>query len=762
MPAAYTAFVLMQFWYLWTPIEGAARTWKYDPQHAYWGDLALYANTLLDGQLALWNPFDRGGYPLYGDPQPGLLYPPNWPLFVWGMLTGGADYALVEVKVIAHWIFGAVGMHLFARRRGAVEPACYVGGTLFSFTSPTLRYGGSTLNWTFAWIPWILWATDRFAERPDLRRAIVLGSFVAMSLLAGAPAGFLFMLIVAIPFGIHLLWGRLRGSAGMIGVAALVSLLWLLPLVLSNLEQVPASVRATRDLTFITGTPFRLAHLMNLLIPKLGGENIYIGLAPLVGLGIAAGTQRLGTVRLFLAIAALGLLFALGKNTELLASVASLLPPFTLFRWAHRYLYVTNVALAAGAALGISYLCTLDDPERLRALARAATRVCLLITAILGIAWAVSVGAADKLFTGKNDALGLALISAVLGTWLVRAVCVSPRRQAYAWALAAFVAVDIWVANGHAHAEGPGLSPKPGDTTARDLMALELDGVRDLRYRIFDRDLIRFRAGTRLGVRDLGGYEDDPLGLSRYRAFLEMVSRNPATMGHANVRYYFHGARRPQLRIARRREFQPLQNNVYELREVAPAVMYVARPERVHSEEQAFAALSKITPGTGAVVEGEVALGPEGTAPAGTAAQGGPIVSGTMTVFEPNRVVAEIETPGPGLVVVAEAYYPAWTAEVDGEPAPILVANGMFRGVSVAGAGRHRIEMRLRPLRFWATLPGYLGACGLLLWTLWPRRRRARADEPVSGAAADEREPPASNGDPGAASRERRAPSGDP
>src|SRR5688572_23511115 len=79
MPTIYLAFTLIVFWQLWTPIEGARGFWRYDPRYEYWGDLIFQVDTLRDGIVAMWNPHDRGGFPLYGDPQPGLLYPGNWP-----------------------------------------------------------------------------------------------------------------------------------------------------------------------------------------------------------------------------------------------------------------------------------------------------------------------------------------------------------------------------------------------------------------------------------------------------------------------------------------------------------------------------------------------------------------------------------------------------------------------------------------------------------------------------------------------------------
>jgi uncharacterized membrane protein YfhO len=56
----------------------------------------------------------------------------------------------------------------------------------------------------------------------------------------------------------------------------------------------------------------------------------------------------------------------------------------------------------------------------------------------------------------------------------------------------------------------------------------------------------------------------------------------------------------------------------------------------------------------------------------------------------------EVDNKQPGILVVHEAYYPGWVAEIDGLPARILRTNVLFRGVEV-GEGRHHIVFRFEP-----------------------------------------------------------------
>lgn len=66
----------------------------------------------------------------------------------------------------------------------------------------------------------------------------------------------------------------------------------------------------------------------------------------------------------------------------------------------------------------------------------------------------------------------------------------------------------------------------------------------------------------------------------------------------------------------------------------------------------------------------------------------------------PNRIDLEIETPATAWLVLSEVWYPGWRAFLDGEPAPILRANYLFRAVQVP-PGRHQVLMVYQPLSFW-------------------------------------------------------------
>ena len=59
-------------------------------------------------------------------------------------------------------------------------------------------------------------------------------------------------------------------------------------------------------------------------------------------------------------------------------------------------------------------------------------------------------------------------------------------------------------------------------------------------------------------------------------------------------------------------------------------------------------------------------------------------------------MTVDVQAPRPGLLYLADTWFPGWTATVNGQPVPILVANYAFRAVPVP-AGRDVIQFTYWP-----------------------------------------------------------------
>jgi hypothetical protein len=67
--------------------------------------------------------------------------------------------------------------------------------------------------------------------------------------------------------------------------------------------------------------------------------------------------------------------------------------------------------------------------------------------------------------------------------------------------------------------------------------------------------------------------------------------------------------------------------------------------------------------------------------------------------YAPQRVELEARLQRPGIVVLADLFYPGWSLAIDGKPAPILRTNRLMRGAAVT-AGTHRLVFTYDPLSF--------------------------------------------------------------
>ena len=662
-----------------------------------------------------------------------MLYPLNWLLLGLAAVVG-AKWWLVAVKIVLHFWLAGVGMYAFLRRRGTPIAACYAAGVFFILTYPFSHAMFSALNWGMAWAPWILLAVEAWAERPRPATAATVALTIGMAVLTGAPAAVWYTMLVALPYAVWAVWRRagippvrrayLRAVAGSGAIAAGLLVALTIAQLHATLQLVSHTVRDQRDLAFIATTAFTPDDLFGMLVPRMPGEGPYLGIVAVFGIA-AALSLRPTTRHLVLAgVAVLGVLWAWGDVGPFLPTWASVALPFGLFRRAHRYLYVTMVPLAILGAEGLALLARLEAEE----LRRRAGRLILVAGAIGVIIFGCGVvvtATQPNRPEPLRDAFALAFASTVVATWVVHQLVVSRGKQRATFlALAALVlSCDLWFAR-HPVVE---LNFYPIPVTPRDGEVRRLAGV-PLDARIYDREFLKFRPGLRLGVRDLGGYEGDPLALSRYARFLAAAAEAPQLLGHANVRYLLEGGNKVTKKTSADLEaLRPVKPGVYEVKDVAPAVLWVDSASVVANGQKALEALRTAKPGTIAVREGPrlatVDYSPDSATPP---------VAGKLIELRLNSLVAEVDAPASGNVIINEAYYPGWEATVDGKPTEVYPVNGLFRGLSVTD-GHHRIELSYRaPLYLAGSLLSFaaLGACLMWIATDWRRQARlARSDK---------------------------------
>jgi uncharacterized membrane protein YfhO len=92
--------------------------------------------------------------------------------------------------------------------------------------------------------------------------------------------------------------------------------------------------------------------------------------------------------------------------------------------------------------------------------------------------------------------------------------------------------------------------------------------------------------------------------------------------------------------------------------------------------------------------------------------------------------VLEAESVGESYLVLAEAYYPGWSAEVDGKPVDVVPANHLIQAIRLA-PGKHAVRFSYRSrflgLGFAVAILAALVPVGIVLV------RRRRSQLPLQG-----------------------------
>jgi hypothetical protein len=740
------AVVLVMFWRLWTPLEGERRGFAWDARWEYWGDLQYQVQALVHGHLPLWNPFDRLGYPFHADPQTGTLYPLQWPLWLVSFAIGSAPWWLISVKVVAHLWLGSLGMYALCRRRRLPPAACYLAGIILLTSYPVLHNGFSAINWSFAWTPWLLLAIDAWAERPSPARGALVGGAAAMGLLAGGLPGWWYGLVVAIPWAIVEVViaaraarqggrGRDDAWAALIsaGVAAGLFLILCAAQLVATRALLPHTVRDRRGVDFIGTTVFSAIDVVGFFVPRMQGENTYLGLAPILWIGALLVVRPSARNLTLGGVFVLAALCAMGDRGPVLPALASIVPPFGFFRRAHRYLYVGVIPIGVLAAEGLAYLAALAD-DAARARLRRALATAAGVALVVCVAGFAVRGHTPWKPDQIRDAFGFGAASALVAgwtTWMVLGPDGAWRRRFVVIAVVA-TGLDLWVCRtGDIEKSMDAIPVAHHDQLAR---APDLP----LEHRIYDRGFLGFRPGTRLGVRDVGGYEGDPLALSRYEALRQAILRAPRDMAYAGVAHYFETG---GTAIRKSREdldvMKPAGRGAWTVAGAAPAVAWYDTAELAGDAPAALRATLAAAPGAKAVLEAPALDAAAKARAARVDAPATPRVVGRLEALDDDSLRATVDAPADGVVVVNEMYYPSgWSAWVDGKDAPIVPADGFARAVLV-GPGRHTIVMRYEAGGFvWlATLvPLGLVGIGLLVW--WERRRAGSGDDPAEDAAS--------------------------
>jgi hypothetical protein len=654
--------------------------------HFYPNMLHARAAVLAHGRGLLWNVYQNCGQPFAAMILTGLLYPPHTVFLA--LDPNLALHAILAVNLV----IGGIGAFWLSREVGADVVPAWCGALVFELC--TMLHA---TTWTpnvagpLAWWPATMACTERLVRVPGLRPAAGLALVLAVATLPGYPQEVLFacqllVLRAAWEVGTRRAARPLRANVRMIGalafalgVAGMLAGIQLLP----ALDVVRESVRnAPLAPGEITPTTTGWQSLRTALAFR-DSVSMPLALTPflVVGAGLLANRTR-RRAAFYLAAAVLFLLLSFGRRTPLFGLYLQL-PLATSFTQPVKFASMASFCLAVATALGLT---ALQTPLGRRSAWGA-----------FGVAVAALV--AVLLVAGALTSLEWMLVAtALLGVVAVASGVFAPRWGATVVAVAIVVQVIVapltaWMFVLHTdaplHVHVQLFARLRQRLTPQDRVYLIYDDPTAARFALMP------KSATLFGVPSIQDYE--PLVSRRYAGFLAVLETGRQTNDLAGVRYSkrLDGLTWRLLDLTAARYLvvdasirsTPLPSNltlvdhdasarVYENRGALPRARFVPAVEVVPDPSRL---LQRLAFGSDDLARIALADTPPTPTPGTREARG----RLRFVRDDPEDVVLHVKATAAGFLLLADQYFPAWRATVDGVPVPILRGNYAFRLVPV-------------------------------------------------------------------------------
>lgn len=702
-------------------------------------------------QLPFWAPWWGSGGPLLGNPQSAFFYPPNWLLYV------GDTRKLISWILVFHHLVAACGAFLLCRSWGLARLGALFAGCVYGF-SPILLVRTAeghlrTLS-VVSWCPWVFWALSGFLTGRRFS-GLWLVVLLALSIVAGHLQEVYYLILVLTgscvleacknvvrdracwksSLALLCKWCLIGATTGALAAAEL------LPMTV-YLSQAAIDSRLQRA---FVGTP-GLANCLQLMNPlALGGPEKYVGpgdyywetltsfglgaLAVSVFGALTAMDQRRRFPAIWLA-GGFGFLLAFGRRTPVGDFASAIVPGLSGVRCPGRWLFLPALTVSVLGGFGVDALlaaCKEGRADVRRQLRRAgfASAMLLILCGTLGVLGTVKDQSAAQ---ADHGTLGF------LENWqrlfhpvpLLALVCVAGlailasfwRGRANVFA-AALLLVPA--------AESSWLSRRifttfPAQALDRKNPLQGAIGQKLNDSRVLCRQPVLLdRDSMLLSLPKVQSYEPVPLRASlgflsvalrskfpiySFLGFLplDMVAASDSLLDALAVRFMVLAdddrppRPSPHWRLTRTlsipapgfgegRRYFSNRCWIWENTNPLPRAFVVGPVRAPGGPAKEKAELTYLDPRKEVLLERDVL--PPGPRQGYIPAQ--------MIQDTPNALTIEVETVLSGYLVLADTWYPGWSASVDGVPAEVFRANLAFRAVALPVPGKHKVVFTYYP-----------------------------------------------------------------
>jgi hypothetical protein len=655
------------------------------------------------GLIPFWDPFNNCGVPFLAQWNTMPLYPPS---LIYLLLP--LPWALSFFCLLHLW-FGGLGMFFLARKWTGDSFAAAFAGTAFCFSGLTLNllmWPSHTATWS--WMPWVVLAVES-AWREGGRKIFIAAIPGALQMLAGGPEIIAFTWLILFALWIQQLANNdfPRKAFWRFPVVAVLIAGMVAAQLFPFFDLVAHSQRQSGFADLRWSMPARgwVNYLVPMAFGRIMGEGIFFQIAQngqawtssyYLGLGtlwltlLAIWKCRNRRVYLLVAIAVLGVVFALGGNTPVLPMLRKLLPQLSFVTYPVKYLLLVTFIAPLLAAFSLAQMARQNIRKQMTALG-----IALLLLLVAVTIWAYQFPlpyslAHAALLNGLSRLAFLILTGAILFTLAGKS-----RSDFLKFAPLILILVAWLDVLTHEPVQNPTVPPDVYQANlAREKLAMnpqpDLGGSRVLvtskAYMDFIRLALRDPTNNFL-VKRLGYCGDCNLldAVPKVDGFFSLTTR-----WNNDLFSFIYGATN---------DFPHLDDFLGVSQMTAPDEIYHWQPR------QTF--LPLVTTGQRPIFADDAqtlyALGAsdfDGSKIVLLPPEAKPFVTVTNQTqarvlnakFETQRVEIQVEAVAPSLVVVAQSFYHDWSASVDGRNVPLLRANHAFQAIQIP-QGRHDIRL---------------------------------------------------------------------
>lgn len=733
-----------------------------------WG--VFWQQTVRNGELPLWNPYILGGHPILAESMPAVLSPIR---LLYVVLPAERAFAL---GIVLAFVLAGLFMFALLREIGRSRLASFIGSVAWALNSGFVMWYWRVPS-VFCWAPLVVLFMERSVRRDSWGDAfgggIVLGiAFLSGSIQAAAHIGFL-----CAAYGACLAWWQYTAHRGratarvavVLALGVLVSAAqWLPTLELMRLD-VYNSMQSRGTHASLRHTLLGIPCLITFLFPGLTGSTETYDL-----LKLADGTRGDFTGYIGVVPFTLALISAMGvreRRVRWLIGIIGAVVVITFFTPLVKYLYhrffiVAVFAASVLAAFGADMLIE-SSHEQVRIIRRTlATMVALcgvLAVGMLAVQWIVVVkhdalvAMAQRVVAGKTsyafayksewfqDRVAAfldhyRLLNTVFWLPILCVLCVAVlwwasvragvRRTALCVGLVLATVLDVTVLGRQLMPQidlqtyplrpsHPTLTPVQSDRGLFRVLCLSAGAP-------FTSFTYRPNWLMAYGIQDLwGNCSLAPECLESLFPYTRTSNGFSALLDLLNAKYLFVDSTNslPSDRFELLAEADGLRT--YRNKHCLPRAFFVPCWEKVSDRKQILALMTAegFDPRTKVFLEQQ---------PSVLSTKGDVAATARIQEYTPLRVVVNVQCEQPGMLVLADTWYPGWKVRVDGAPSPLYRADWVLRAVAVP-AGEHRVEFYYAPLSFWSGAAlSLLTVAGVLVFGVASVWRRGKSNAGAS------------------------------